>query len=279
MGSFKTDVAGAVERIEKAFEKFDHVKLSGINSGISKLIVILEITKVKLENLHQINLVETLTGESTDGSDRPRFSTAYRAELHKAKPAAIPKGYFYQAPYSKEHIEAVKAVKVNTNTDNNEDRPRGEFRGRGRGMRGGRGGRGGFRGGRGGEGFRGGRGGEGRGGFRGGRGGNGEGFVQRGGFEGSSRGGERGRGEFRGRGRGGFRGGNRGGEGEGFRGGFRGSRGAPRGERGGYRGNSRGGDAPQDRPQTAQAGSRGIPGLGGKKINRKCLCLEFNILI
>merc|ERR1711957_147493 len=189
MGSFKTDVAGAVERIEKAFEKFDHVKLSGINSGISKLIVILEITKVKLENLHQINLVETLTGESTDGSDRPRFSTAYRAELHKAKPAAIPKGYFYQAPYSKEHIEAVKAVKVNTNTDNNEDRPRGEFRGRGRGMRG-----------------------------------------------------ERGRGEFRGRGRGGFRGGNRGGEGGGFRGGFR------------------GGDAPQDRPQTAQAGSRGIPG-------------------
>merc|ERR1711957_123350 len=238
--SFKTDVSGAVERIEKAFEKFDHVKLSGINSGISKLIVILEITKVKLENLHQINLVETLTGESTDGSDRPRFSTAYRAELHKAKPAAIPKGYFYQAPYSKEHIEAVKAVKVNTNTDNNEDRPRGEFRGRG-----------GFRGGRGGEGFRGGRGGEGRGGFRGGRGGNGEGFVQRGGFEGSSRGGERGRGEFRGRGRGGFRGGNRGGEGEGFRGGFRGGNRGGEGERGGFRGNSRGGDAPQDRPQTA----------------------------
>merc|ERR1712160_6192 len=195
--SFKTDVAGAVERIEKAFEKFDHVKLSGINSGISKLIVILEITKVKLENLHQINLVETLTGESTDGSDRPRFSTAYRAELHKAKPAAIPKGYFYQAPYSKEHIEAVKAVKVNTNTDNNEDRPRGEFRGRGRGMRGGRGGRGGFRGGRG-E-FRG----RGRGGFRGGnRGGEGEGF--RGGFRG-------GNGAPRGE-RGGYRGNSRGGD-------------------------------------------------------------------
>merc|ERR1712032_1127307 len=147
-------------------------------------------TKVKLENLHQINLVETLTSESNDGSDRQRYSTAYRAELHKAKPKSIPTGYFYQAPYSKEHIEAVKAVKVQT--DNNEDRPRGEFRGRGRGMRGGRGGRGrGMRGGRGGEGQR------------------GE-FVQRGGF--GERGGfgdrgSRGRGERgRGRGRGGFEG-------------------------------------------------------------------------
>merc|ERR1712032_1517519 len=200
-------------RIEKAFETFDHVKLSGINSGISKLIVILEITKVKLENLHQINLVETLTSESNDGSDRQRYSTAYRAELHKAKPKSIPTGYFYQAPYSKEHIEAVKAVKVQT--DNNEDRPRGEFRGRGRGMRGGRGG----------EGQR------------------GE-FVQRGGFgERGSRGnrGSRGRGE-RGRGRGGFRG-NRGGDGErrgrggfeGNRGSRGGDRGAPRGGRGGSR--------------------------------------------
>ena len=249
--SFKTDVQGAVERIEKAFEKFDHVKLSGINSGISKLIVILEITKVKLENLHQINMVETLTGTSTDGSDRPRFSTAYRAELHKSKPAT-PAGYFYQAPYSKDHIEAVKAVKVNTPTEDG-DRPRGEFRGRGRGMRGGRG-RGGFRGGRGGEAGRGGfvqRGGEGE--FRGGRGG----------FRGN-------RGDGEGRGRGGFRGTRGDGEGRGgFRGTrgdgeFRGGRGAPRGGRGGSRG-GRGGDAPQDRPQTAQPGSRGIPGLGGKK--------------
>ena len=242
--SFKTDVKNAIERIEKAFEKFDHVKLSGINSGISKLIVILEITKVKLENLHQINMVETLTSQSTDGSDRQRYSTAYRAELHKEKPRTVPTGYFYQAPYTREHIEAVKAVKVNTE-NNNEDRPRGGFRGRGRGMRGGRG--------------------RGRGGFRGGNRDGEE--VQRGGFRGGNRDGEEGqRGGFRGRGRGrggnrgGFRGGNRDGE-EGQRGGFRGGN---RGTRGGY---SRGGDAPQQsRPQTAAApGSRGIPGLGNKK--------------
>lgn len=182
--SFKTDVKNAVERIEKAFEKFDHVKLSGINSGISKLIVILEITKVKCEGLHQINMVETLTSQSQDGSDRQRYSTAYRAELHKQKPKTIPTGYFYQAPYTQEHIEAVKAVKVNTE-NRNDDRPRGGMRGRGRGRggrgRGGRGMRGGNRGGqRDGqqgdrENFRGSRGGRGaprggRGGSRGGRG-------------------------------------------------------------------------------------------------------------
>merc|ERR1712032_1358121 len=114
-------------------------------------------TKVKLENLHQINMVETLTSQANDGSDRQRYSTAYRAELHKQKPKTIPTGYFYQAPYTKEHIEAVKAVKVNTENREGE-RPRGGMRGRGRGMRGGRGRGRGMRGNRGGdeEGFRGG---------------------------------------------------------------------------------------------------------------------------
>merc|ERR1712032_1118220 len=242
--SAKTDVKGAVERIEKAFEKFDHVKLSGINSGISKLIVILEITKVKCEGLHQINMVETLTSQANDGSDRQRYSTAYRAELHKQKPKTIPTGYFYQAPYTKEHIEAVKAVEVNTENREGE-RPRGGMRGRGRGMRGGRGRGRGMRGNRGGnEGFRGGD----REGFRGndergrgrGRGaprGDGEGF--RGGDR-QFRGGDR---EFRGGDREGFRGGDR----DGFRG-SRGGRGAPRGGRGGSRGGR--GDAQQPRPQT-----------------------------
>ena len=232
--SFKTDVKGAVERIEKAYENFDHVKISGINSGISKLIVILEITKVKIEGLHQINLVETLTSDSTDGSDRQRYSTAYRAELHKEKPKSIPAGYFYQAPYSKDHIEAVRAVKTNSEQNNNEDRPRG-------GMMRGRGGRG--RGGRG----------------RGMRGGNRE-EGQRGGFQGEQR--ERScyncqqtghlasdctaPKQERQQSEGGFRG-------------SRGGRGAPRGSRGGFRG----GDAPQGRPQTAVPGTRGtIPGLG-----------------
>merc|ERR1712084_144019 len=111
----------------------------------------------------------------------------------KTQPKGVPSNYFYQAPYTKEHIEAVKAVKVNTE-NRTDERPRGGFRGRGRGMRGGRG----------------------RG--RGGRG------APRGGSDGNFRGNDNFRGE---RGSRGGRGAPRGGRG-GFRGGdnFRGNRGA-----------------------------------------------------
>ena len=54
--SYKTDVLRAVERAVAAFEKFDTVKFSAINSGISKLILIVEITKIKSEGLHQLNV-------------------------------------------------------------------------------------------------------------------------------------------------------------------------------------------------------------------------------
>jgi len=154
--SFKTDIFRAVERVEKAFETFETVKFSALNSGITKLIVIIEITKVKLEGLHQINIVETLSTTSTqEGETRNRYMTAFRVELSKSKPSSIPAGYFYQAPYTKDHVEAIKSVK--TSSDDNNDRPsfrgrgRGGFRGRGRGQRGGRGfSRGGFQSGRGG---------------------------------------------------------------------------------------------------------------------------------
>jgi hypothetical protein len=143
--SFKTDIFRAVERVEKALETFDTVKFSAINSGISKLIVIIEITKVKLEGLHQINIVETLTNTTTqDGETRNRYMTALRVELSKEKPKTVPAGYFYQAPYTKEHVEAIKAVKPKADENRGERTGgfggRGGRGGRGRGQRGGRGG-------------------------------------------------------------------------------------------------------------------------------------------
>jgi len=184
-----TNVERAIERIEKALQTFDKVILSAINSGIPNVVLIAEIAKVKIADLHQLNTVETLKtstkdNEGTDG--RERISTRFKIELSKNKPT-VPQGSFYQAPYSKDEVNEILSVK--TEDRGNEGGFRGRGRGRGRGFRGrGRG-----------EGFRG------RGeGFRG----RGEGFRGRGeGF--------RGRGEgFRGRGEG-FRGG----RGEGFRGG------------------------------------------------------------
>lgn len=214
--SGKTPVLRAVERIETAFKTFDHVTISGINSGISKVLLITEIVKLKIADLHQYNQIETITREMHDedkakdeeNNEAPRYLTRFKVELHKTK-QSTPKGAFYEAPYTAEQVKKISEVKA----PEGGDRPRtarGGFRGRGFGR-----GRGRGRG-------------EGRG---------------RGGRDGprSARGGRRegGRGEGRGRGRGERRGGRgegRGGRGEGRgtpRGGRGEGRGAPRGGRGG----------------------------------------------
>jgi hypothetical protein len=259
--SFKTDVLRAVERAAAAFNNFEKVTFSAINSGISKLILIVEITKIKIEGLHQINHLESLTKDRKDqnGETRQGFLTNFKVELSKSKPT-VPAGWLYQAPYTHEHIEAVRSVKTEER-DDTEPRRGGRGRGRGRGFRGGRGGfqprpegqefEGERRGGRGGRG-------RGRGGFRGPRP---EGQE----FDGERRGGRGGRG----RGRGGFRGGVDRPEGErsGFRGGRGGERGAFRGGRGGERGAFRGGRGQEGAPQqTAPVQTRTtIPGLNGPR--------------
>lgn len=261
--SFKTDVLRAVERAAAAFNNFEKVTFSAINSGISKLILIVEITKIKIEGLHQINHLESLTKDRKDqnGETRQGFLTNFKVELHKTKPQ-VPSGWLYQAPYTRDHIEAVRSVKTE---DRDGDEPRRGGRGRGRGGRGrGFGGRGGFQAR---EGFQPREGQEENGERRGGRGGRGRG---RGGFrgprpEGQEFEGARGRGRGgRGRGRGGydrpegdreFRG-ERGSE-RGTRGG-RGTRGAPRGGRGGHFES-----APQQTPPVQTRTT--IPGLSGPR--------------
>ncbi len=46
----KTDVLGAVERAVDAIKKFGFVTFSGLNTGISKLILIAEISKLKIDS-------------------------------------------------------------------------------------------------------------------------------------------------------------------------------------------------------------------------------------
>ena len=195
--SNQTHVLKGVSRVEEAFKKFDHVIISGINTGISKVLLITEIVKLKVPDLHQYNLIETIKTEKHEEDnedktdDNPRYSTRFKVELHKNKLSSIPKGSFYEAPYTKEEVEKISSVKP----PERKGRPqtsgprgggyynRGRGEGRGRGGRGDRRGRGEGRGrGRGGDRPRTTRGGEGRG-----RGGRGE---------------HRGRGEGRGRGRG-----------------------------------------------------------------------------
>ena len=205
--SYQTPVLKGVERVEDALKKFDNVTLTGINSGISRVLLITEIIKLKVPNLHQYNLIETIKTEKHEednedkSDDNPRYSTRFKVELHKKKLESVPKGAFYEAPYTEDEVKKISSVKPPER--------------KGRPMTA-RGGRGFYRGGRG----------EGRG--RGGRG-RGEGRG-RGRGEGRPR---TGRGEGRGRGRGEGR--PRGGRGEGRGRGGRGE-GRPRGGRGEGRG-------------------------------------------
>ena len=239
--SYQTPVLKGVERVEDALKKFDNVTLTGINSGISRVLLITEIIKLKVPNLHQYNLIETIKTEKHEednedkSDDNPRYSTRFKVELHKKKLESVPKGAFYEAPYTEDEVKKISSVKPPER--------------KGRPMTA-RGGRGFYRGGRGEGRGRGGRG-EGRG--RGGRG-RGEGRPRTG--RGEGRGG-RGRGEGR----------PRGGRGEGRGRGGRGE-GRPRGGRGEGRGRGgRGGEHREERRGEGRGrGGRGEGrGRGAKK--------------
>ena len=142
--SGQTNVLKGVERVEQALTKFDNVTLSGINTGISKVLLITEIIKLKNDNLHQYNFIETITREvkeenkqEEESEERPRFLTRFKVELYKTKPASAPKGSFYEAPYTPEQIQKIKNVKPPERPQTTGGRGRGGPRGRGE--RGGRG--------------------------------------------------------------------------------------------------------------------------------------------
>ncbi len=207
--SGKTNVLKAVQRIGEALKTFDNVIISGINTGISKVLLIAEIAKLKEKeeaklDLHQYNLIETITREvheedkekDEETGEIPKFLTRFKVELYKTKQASAPKGTFYEAPYTEEQHKAFKEAGANRPQSERPRTGRGGFGGRSRGRGRGRGGergapRDGFRGGR--------RDGEGRGAPRGGRGGD---RAPRGDRKGTARGENRGRGAPRGENRG-----------------------------------------------------------------------------
>lgn len=220
--SIKTNVQDAVSRAQKTLETLDHVSFSGLNLGINKVLLISEVFKIKVPNMHQYNKLETLTTQTLEGGkveepkegERQKNYVRLLITFYKTKQSKAPENSFHQEPYTEEQAKQLKDFKP-------PERPEGQGRGgRGGFFRGGRGRgrdhdfRGGFHGGRG-RGrdheFRGGRG---RGGF-----GNRD-SERRGGFRGRGRGGKDDRGERRedkednkrgrgGRGRGRGRGGNK----------------------------------------------------------------------
>ena len=152
----RTSVFNTIARIEEVFKKFDNIVISGLNEGISKVLLFTEITRLKFEGLHQYNLIETITTEMRDEErvqgeeERKRYMTRFKVELYKKKPTNAPQG-FYEAPYTAEEFKKLGEIKNQESHDGEQRRGgergrggnRGGFRGRGRsGERGGYRGRG-----------------------------------------------------------------------------------------------------------------------------------------
>ena len=90
----RTSVFNTIATIEEVFKKFDNIVISGLNEGISKVLLITEITRLKFEGLHQYNLIETITTEMRDEErgqgeeERKRYMTRFKVELYKKKPTS-----------------------------------------------------------------------------------------------------------------------------------------------------------------------------------------------
>ena len=133
----QTQVLRGVTRVEEAFKKFDNVTLTGINTGISRVLLITEIIKLKIPNLHQYNLIETIKTEKHEENeektdDNPRYSTRFKVELHKKQLPSPPKNSFYQAPYTEEEVKKISSVKPPERRPVTARGGRGGFSGRGR---------------------------------------------------------------------------------------------------------------------------------------------------
>ena len=105
--SGNTNVLRTIERITELFKNHDNVIISGINTGITKVILITEIIKLKIKDLHQYNKIETITGEMKEEDNQQEeaqpvyYLTRFKVELSQNK-IELPKNTFYQAPYTEE---------------------------------------------------------------------------------------------------------------------------------------------------------------------------------
>ncbi len=103
----KTTISSILEYLEK--EENETVHLTGLNLAISKVILIAEIVKVKIRDLHQINNMDCLIEYNSNKINKeindkdvkriPKFDII----LTKKQP--VEKGFGYQSPLSNEEIE------------------------------------------------------------------------------------------------------------------------------------------------------------------------------
>jgi hypothetical protein len=103
--SLKTNVKNAIDYLLNLFKENDKevVFICALSLAISKLILIVEIVKTKVENLHQINNIDCLVKNISNTIKRvPKMEVL----LSKIEP--VSKGLGYQSPMDESEIEKLR---------------------------------------------------------------------------------------------------------------------------------------------------------------------------
>jgi hypothetical protein len=105
--SLKTNVKNAIDYMINLFKENDKevVFICALSLAISKLILIVEIVKTKIENLHQVNNIDCLIRNIGGAVKRvPKMEVL----LSRIEP--VSKGLGYQSPMDESKIEELRAL-------------------------------------------------------------------------------------------------------------------------------------------------------------------------
>lgn len=122
--SLDTNVKNTISSIVDYLEKDENetVYLTGLNFAISKVILIAEIVKIKIRNLHQINNMDCLIANNSykinKESDEGDIKRIPKFEIILTKKEPLEKGFGYQSPLTDEEIKILSDRYLEKTTQN-----------------------------------------------------------------------------------------------------------------------------------------------------------------
>lgn len=105
----KNTISHIIEYFENEEEENDTIYLTGLNLAISKVILIAEIVKIKIKNLHQINNMDCLIVDNSlkinKEADEGDIKRVPKFEIILTKKEPLEKGSGYQRPLNEDEIK------------------------------------------------------------------------------------------------------------------------------------------------------------------------------
>jgi hypothetical protein len=117
--SFDTNVKNAIDYIIDLFENkhIESVKIIGLSQAITKVILIVEVIKARIQNLHQTNQIDSIVAR--DKYDSNQTKNVPRVDILLSTKEPDEKGNGYQIPLNE--IEFKKLCEIKSNILENEE--------------------------------------------------------------------------------------------------------------------------------------------------------------